>query len=443
MRIKIIAFVLLVLLAILLISCQKEQNRTNETSNITSTIEDKTGTGDTLNFRITWKDYSGRGEAIQKIVDSYNEKYSDGNTVLMTGGDEDLAAIESLFESDPDTVYVLPYRYVKYFGDKGNLADLTMIFGNAEDLFYPEVWELGTVDGVTYGIPWLGHSMCLLYNTSLLEDAGVDAGSINSLELLLAAMEAVEDKTDARGIGLVGADSNDVSWMVNQFIYGFGSSLVNDDGTMVTINNAKTKAALNYYKNVLGGHAQPTWVNDTGVEVMDYFRNQQVAFEIQGIWGVTDILKNGSPFDVGMISMEDIGLCAEVGPMMLAIPENMSDDKKEEAIRFIRYLISKEAQEKIMNGEYSPERDAYYPFRTPIRVDMADSQIFKSNPEYLVFIEGFRNPSIDVPVPAWETVKDGIYEEGLHRVMNGELTIDEFLQMIETQGDRILNEQIE
>ena len=66
--------------------------------------------------------------------------------------------------------------------------------------------------------------------------------------------------------------------------------------------------------------------------------------------------------------------------------------------------------------------------------DMADSQIFKSHPEYLIFIEGFRNPSIDVPVPAWEPIKDGIYEEGLHRVMNGELTIDEFLQMIEDAG---------
>jgi multiple sugar transport system substrate-binding protein len=283
--------------------------------------------------------------------------------------------------------------------------------------------------------------MCLLYNKDLLKKAEVVPGSIKSLEAFIEALEAVEEKTGARGIGLVGADSNDVSWMVNQFVYGFGSSLVSGDGKTVEFNNEKSKAALDFYKNILGKHAQPTWTGDTGEEVMKYFRNQEVAFEIQGIWGVTDIQKNGSPFEVGVISMKDIGLCAEVGPMMLAIPSGMSGEKKEEAVSFIRYMVSRDAQEQILNGEYSPEHDAYYPFRTPIRIDMSDSRIVKSNPEYGLFIEGFGNPSIDVPVPAWEAVKDDYYESGLNKVMSGEMTIDAFLVMIETEGNRILNAQ--
>ena len=394
-----------------------------------------------LTFRITWKDYSGRGEAIQKIVDTYNEDYSNGYSISMVNGDENLATIESLIESNTRTIYLLPYRFVKHFGDKDILAVLTSEFQDSEKLFYPEVWKLGTVNGKTYGIPWLGHSMCLLYNKSLLNDAGVDAGSIDSLESLLDAIKTVEENTNAKGIGLVGADSNDVSWMVNQFIYGFGSSLVNDDGTQVVINNEQSKQALEFYKNILGEHAQPTWVNDTGGEVMAYFRDQEVAFEIQGIWGVTDILKNGAPFEVGIIALNDIGLCAEIGPMMLSIPASMNEEMKTEAVKFIHYMISKEAQEKIMYGEYSPEHDTYYPFRTPIRIDMADSQIFQSNPEYLKFIEGFEKPSIDVPVPAWQTVKDNFYETGLHQVMTGQMSIDEFLNMVETQGNEILNTQ--
>ena len=420
---------------VFLISCgEKTQIDSSKQSNTADA-------GVKLNFRITWKDYSGRGEAIQKIVDSYNEEMSGDSAIAMVGGDEDIAAIEELLKSGSETVYVLPYRFVKYFSDKGYLEDISAAFSEEENLFYPEVWDLGTVDNVTFGIPWLGHSMCLLYNKDLLDKAGVDAGSIKSLDALTKALEMVEQKTDAKGIGLVGADSNDISWMVNQFIYGFGSSLVSGDGKTVEINNEKSRAALDYYKNVLGMHAQATWTADTGEEVMKHFRNQEVAFEIQGIWGVTDILKNGSPFEVGIIAMDDVGLCAEVGPMMLAIPAGMSDQKKEEAIRFIRYMISADAQEKIMNGEYSPEHDAYYPFRTPIRIDMADSQIFKSNPEYKLFIEGFQNPSIDVPVPAWQKIKDDLYGSGLHRVMSGETTIDAFLEMMETEGNIILNEQ--
>jgi multiple sugar transport system substrate-binding protein len=390
-----------------------------------------------VSFRITWKDYSGRGEAIRKIVDSYN---STGGlcTVSMISGDEDLAATEALIKAGGNTVYVLPYRLVKYFGALGYLKDLSSEFKASKDLFYPSIWSLGQVDDVSYGIPWLGHSMCLLYNKSLLEQANVDPASITNLDSLVQAMEAVESKTSAKGIGLVGAESNDISWMVNQFVYGFGSKLVSDDGTKVAVNNDKAAAAIDFYKNILGAHAQQTWTSDTGTEVMNSFRDGQVAFEIQGIWGVTDIIKNGSPFEVGIISLSDIGLCSEVGPMMLAIPASMSDDMMKSAVDFMQYMISKPAEEMIMNGEYSPEHDAYYPFRTPIRIDMASSPIFKAYPEYMKFVEGFENPSIDVPVPLWQTIKDQIYAPGLHKVMTGEMTTKDFLAETEEKGNSIL-----
>lgn len=394
---------------------------------------------DSISFRITWLDYSGRGEAIRKIVNLYNAGSEGDTLVSLLGGDEDLSAIEKLIRGDGvDTVYVLPYRYVKYFGEKGYLMDLTSEFMQEKDLIYPKLWDLGTLSDVTYGIPWLSHSVCLIYNKDLLDKAGVNASSIQSRYSLVEALEKVVIKTTSKGIGLVGADHNDVSWMVNQFIYGFGSSLVSEDGKKVAVNNALAKEALEFYKNVLGRYAQPTWTEDTGVEVMDAFRNQEIAFEFQGIWGVTDIEKNGNPFEVGIINLESIGLYPEVGPMMLAIPAGFSEDKKADAIAFIRYMISKKAQEMIMDGEYSPEHGAYYPFRVPVRIDLKDSLIMKKYPQYLPFIEGFTNPSIDVPVPAWQTIKDEYYAPGLHKVMSGEMTIDGFLQQIETEGDKIL-----
>lgn len=397
-------------------------------------------TTDTLNFRITWDTFSGRGEAIQKIVDSYNEESTTGTYISMVSGDEDKVAIEALLQADnADTIFVLPYRYVKYFGANAYLSDLTLPFDYAKQLFYPELWNLGTVDKTVYGIPWLGHSMCLLYNKNLLNEAGVDPASIDSLDAWVSAMEAVEANTKAVGVGLVGAESNDVSWMINQFIYGFGGTLVDDSGTKVTINNDSSKAAIEFYRDVLGTHAQSTWLNDTGVEVMSCFLKQEVAFEFQGIWGVTDIEKNGSPFDVGIIALSDIGFNPEVGPMMLAFPESMSEARKNAAIDFMKYMISTGAQEKIMDGEYSPEHDAYYPFRTPIRLDMVQSAFFTAHPEYQSFLTGFNNPSIDVPVPVWQTIKDNYYAPGLHQVMIGEISVDDFLATIETEGDKILN----
>ena len=103
---------------VFLISCgEKTQIDSSKQSNTADA-------GVKLNFRITWKDYSGRGEAIQKIVDSYNEEKSGDSAIAMVGGDEDIAAIEELLKSGSETVYVLPYRFVKYFSDKGYLCKL-------------------------------------------------------------------------------------------------------------------------------------------------------------------------------------------------------------------------------------------------------------------------------------------------------------------------------
>ncbi|MPN53365.1 hypothetical protein SDC9_201029 [bioreactor metagenome] len=125
--------------------------------------------------------------------------------------------------------------------------------------------------------------------------------------------------------------------------------------------------------------------------------------------------------------------------MMLAAPKNMSEQAKQQSIAFIHYMISIDAQQAILNGEYSPEHDAYYPFRTPIRKDMANTQMMKMYPVYQVFIEGFENPSIDVPVPAWQPIKKEFYEPGLHSVMIGAISAETFLKMIETEGNKALS----
>jgi multiple sugar transport system substrate-binding protein len=432
---------LFILTAAFLTGCsvKSEDPPKSDTSNSDSQIN-----AESLTFRITWKTYSGRGEAISRIVDSFNANNQTAYKITVVDGDEDLAAIESLLDKgDTVDIYMLPYRFVQYLGYEGKLDDMTDRVQYEENLFYEKLWQLGVVNQKVYGVPWLGHSMGLIYNKQLLEKAGVDPAGIKSLDDLIAACKKVEENTEADGIGLVGANHNDVSWMVNQFVYGFGGSLVSADGTKVTINSQNSEDAIEFYKNELGKYAQDTWVSDTGVEVMDYFRNQQIAFEIQGLWGITDIWQNGSRFETGVIPLEDIGLYPEVGPMMLALQPQLNEEKKAAAIELIQYLISQKAQDMIMEGEYSPEHDAYYPFRLPVRKDISKSMVFRKYPEFAVFLSGFSQPSIDVPVPLWQRVKDEYYAPGLHSVMKGTMPVDEFLQQIELEGNKILNGESE
>lgn len=395
-----------------------------------------------LQFRITWKVYSGRGQAIQKIVDSYNEKNRISYKVVLVDGDEDRSSTRSSIADEGGAdIFALPYRFVKAFGEERLLTEETEEFESSKSVFYPTLWALGTVSDQVYGVPWLGHSMGLIYNKDLLTQAGIDPDTIHDRADLLEACRMVELHTDAHGIGLVGAEHNDLSWMVNQFVYAFGGSLVDETGTKVTVNSKEAADAIRYYVNGLGSYAQDSWKNDTGVEVMDSFREQKVAFEIQGLWGVTDIWKCGNPFKVGVIPLDRIGIPPEIGPIMLAIPQRLGSSKKEAALDFIDYLISIEAQEMIMEGEYSPEHDSYYPFRLPVRNDIGNHLIFRGQPELAAFLSGFKNPSIDVPIPQWQYIKEEIYTPGLHRVLLNQLSIEDFLSQVEEQGNLMIKEK--
>jgi len=54
-------------------------------------------------------------------------------------------------------------------------------------------------------------------------------------------------------------------------------------------------------------------------------------------------------------------------------------------------------------------------------------------------LSGFNWPSIDVPVPLWQRIKEEYYAPGLHSIMEGTMTVEEFLQQIEMEGNKILN----
>jgi multiple sugar transport system substrate-binding protein len=436
---KFIVCLLLISMLLVTIGCSHNSNEENNRLVDQPTAADMNK--DPIVLRITWKSYSGRGEAIGKIVQAFNDKKVIDYEIVLADGDEDRDHIEALLAADNQVdLYMLPYRYVQYFGERDQLLNLTEDFIQEKDLFYEQLWSLGAVKGQMYGIPWLGHSIALIYNRDLLERSDIDPAQIDSLGGLVSALVQVEERTSAKGIGLVGAHHHDISWMVNQFINGFDGSLVNSDGTEVMINSDAAIAALDFYKNTLGRFAQEGWTNDSGVEVMNHFREGKVAFEMQGIWGVTDIWKNGRPFEVGVIPLTDITLKADIGPLMVAASAHIDENKRKAAIQFIQYLISAEGQGKVLDGEYIIEQDAYYPFRTPVRKDAVNHKWFEANPELKPFLLGFGDPSIDVPTPKWESIKNDLYEEGLHRVMTGDLGIEEFLQRIETNGNRILLE---
>jgi len=401
---------ILIILLSLLVSCQTEEAK------------------EELTFRITWKAYSGRGEAIQSIVDVFNATEEDYH-ITVVSGDEDLQLIEESLENKTHDIYVLPYRYIKHFGEAYLMAQTPP----TEDVFYDSLLDMGQVNKKQYGIPWVSHSMALIYNKTLLDQLSINALQIKSKVDFLDVLEDINNKSQVAGIGLVGQEHNDLSWMVNQFITGQGGLLVEDN--KVALNSPSALSGLEYYL-ALKPYAQEDFINHNGGDVMKLFREGQVAFEIQSIWGITEIWKHNNPFEIGVIPLNEIGLASEVGPKMLTYSKET--ENQEVIDRFIGFMISKEAQKMILKGEYSPEKNEYYPFRLPIRKDVIDEDYRQKYGVFQVFLDSYEFASIDVPTEKWMSVKNQIYTPLLHKLLNETIDLEEFIEELEKQANEIL-----
>ena len=384
-----------------------------------------------ITFRITWDEHSSRGIAISKIVESYNESQKKVH-VTMVGGNEEKADYIAALAEDTVDVYMVPYRYIKNSKISGEFMLLTKLYLEQEEYYYDTIKELTKSEEGIAAIPWIGHSMGLIYNKDIVAAADVDPESFTSVWDLLDACEAVNQATGAGGLGLVGADSHDLTWMLSQFIYSFGGKLVETDArgiqTNILINSKESAEAVDFYINKLGQYAQEGWQEHTGTEVMDAFRAGEIAFEIQGPWGITDIWKSGEGFEAGAIALSGLNMYSEVGPLMLAISKDTANP--ESAEDFVRYLVDKDTLEKVMAGEYDDKYEAYYPYRVPLRMDMEDSDFFTKYPEFLVFIEGYKKPSINTPTCEWEEEYKSLYSFYIHQAIIGNISINQALEDI-------------
>jgi len=78
--------------------------------------------------------YSGRGVAIQKIVNTYNNsKNKTDYKITVIGGDENLSLIQAdIIDESSSRIYLLPYLYVQYLGDLGLLEALLVALDEVE-----------------------------------------------------------------------------------------------------------------------------------------------------------------------------------------------------------------------------------------------------------------------------------------------------------------------
>ncbi len=150
--------------------------------------------------------------------------------------------------------------------------------------------------GRVYSIPSDVTAVGLFLNKTLWEKAGVkyptSESGIWTWDEFVAAAKDVQAKTGAK-YGLVMDKS---SHRLNSFLYEFGSTQWQPDGSGNWTTNAATKTALEYFKNLNDDKFMPKAVWLAKDDPNALFKSGQVAAYYSGSWQIADFAKNIQDF---------------------------------------------------------------------------------------------------------------------------------------------------
>ncbi|MFI5936999.1 extracellular solute-binding protein [Actinoplanes sp. NPDC051494] len=213
--------------------------------------------------------------------------------------------------------------------------------------FTARPWEAGLVGGKAYAIPIDTHPFVMFYNTDICAEAGLlDAAGalipLDSPEKFTEAMQKAKDVTKAYG-GVVAID-NDVAspWRIYQSLYSqLGGETLADEGTRVTIDDAKATQVLTFLQGLTSAGLMPGSIDYQGAIAL--FANGQSGFYFQGEWEISTFQTAKMPFS--MTSFPNVfgggTYAVQADSHTLVIPKQPDRDQAslDRSLAFIRFLL--------------------------------------------------------------------------------------------------------
>ncbi|WP_161524763.1 sugar ABC transporter substrate-binding protein [Alteribacter lacisalsi] len=233
------------------------------------------------------------------------------------------------------------------FAAMGALADMDEIVADwgMEDGWVEALEEVATYDETLYGVPWYAGVRQLVYNTEILEEAGVDVPQ--TYDDLWEAGEAILANTDAYPYPAVGISQH----FVLPKIWHFGGELAvqeqNDDGETVwvsQVNESEAVEAVEFYTDMYKeGFVPDGALNWSVLDTRQAFAQEDLAMTIDLPPGINAMINENPDIEdkIGVAPLPGNESNASfVGGSNLALFEQSQN--KELAAEYLRLLVSDE-----------------------------------------------------------------------------------------------------
>ncbi|MFH9614516.1 extracellular solute-binding protein [Streptomyces pratensis] len=333
-----------------------------------------------LSGTVTWWDTSNVGsedKVFKKIAEGFEKKHPKVDVKYVNvpfGEAQNKFKNAAQAGSGAPDVIRSEVAWTPEFADLGYLAPLdgTAALKNDGD-FLKQAAASTKYKGKTYAVPQVIDSMGIFYNKKMFADAGVEPPA--KIADLKTVAEKIKKKTGKTGLYLRGDDS----YYFLSFLYGEGGDLVDAEAKTVTVDSAEGVKAFGVVKDLVDSGAAKTDATDGWENMMQSFKNGDVAMMINGPWAVADTLTGKEFTDKANLGISTVpaGSAAQGAPQgghnlgVYAGSENL-----DASYAFVEYMTSVESQAQAA-GELNllPTRTSAYSKKEA--VDSEIVQFFK------------------------------------------------------------------
>lgn len=269
---------------------------------------------------------------------------------------EDKTQLLLAADSAPDVMLIQDEPFPGY-AEHGKFADLTewahseAVPVDWDTAFWPTAAESFEHEGRVMGMPIWGGNVLLYYNRKMFRDLGVEPppDEWTFEEFIAKGKELTRDtdgdgRMDTFGLSLPG-------WIYFlPWTWGFGADYLDASRTEWAFTGPEALAATRFYQDLrFGYHIAPSMQEVPGMQEAAMFMTGRVGMTVSGPWNSPGLKTAGIDFDVVHLPVGPAGeRYTRVTWDALCLFDK--SEHKEEALRFMAYCLTYEAQSVV--GRY-------------------------------------------------------------------------------------------
>lgn len=371
--------------------------------------------------------------AVKEIVDSWNGEHPDAQVTILQGGWD--GAYDKLITqfnggTAPDIIHFDASSIASFAAD-GYIADLSeYISEDLESSISDGVWGTVTVNDQIIAMPSTMQSYMVFANAGLLEEAGVEVPSGDTMtwdEFQEIARATTKDGQFGVGWGLKSPTAT-----VMNLALGFDGTFFEGTGTDATISIGDGEVAVPERMHQMAYEDKsldPVSLTLSGSEVLPSFYDGKIAMTVQGSFQAANIA-NDAPEDLNWVvlpPLEGTSSAAQgAGPQTYSV--NIDSSYVEQSAEFLNFFMEPENLAKVA------EADALIPTSSTAREELAGmvgddagwAQILKSG-ELLT----------DAPflhVDGYADWKDTVATPALQQYLSDDIDLDQLKEQLSNFG---------